>query len=51
MKFTAEQLRKGIERQRRLAIEYRSTLRLALAKFYENRAKELEAELLQAESR
>lgn len=51
MKFTAEQLRKGIERQRRLAAEYKASLRLALAKFYENRVKELEAELIQAESR
>jgi hypothetical protein len=45
IKFTKEQLVKGIARQKELAKQYKATFRLALAKFYENRVKELEAQL------
>ena len=45
IKFTKEQLVRGINRQKELAKQYRATLRLALAKHYEDRVKELEAQL------
>jgi len=45
IKFTKEQLVRGINRQKELAKQYRATCRFALASFFENRAKELEAQL------
>ncbi len=45
IKFTKEQLIKGIANAKREAKEYRASLRLALAKHYEDRVKELEAQL------
>jgi hypothetical protein len=49
MTFTPDQLRKAILRERRLAAEYRATLRLALAAFYEKQAAQREADLLKLE--
>lgn len=45
MEFTAEQLRKGIERQKKEAAKARSCFRLSLAQFYEKRALELQQRL------
>jgi len=45
IKFTKEQLIKGIANAKQKAQEYRASLRLALAKHYEDRVKELEAQL------
>lgn len=49
MKFTLEQIRSGIKRHKRLAEEYQKAFRFSLAKFSENRVRELEAELSRAE--
>ena len=45
IKFTKEQLIKGIANAKQKAKEYRATCRFELAKFFENRVKELEAQL------
>jgi len=45
MDFTAEQLRRGIERQKREAAKARAAFRLELAKFYEKRILELTQKL------
>jgi len=49
MKFTVEQIRAGIERHKRLLSEHRASFRLSLAKYSEDRIRELEAELSRAE--
>lgn len=49
MTFTPEQLRNAIIREKKLAAEYRASLRLGLAAFYEKQAAQREADLLKLE--